>query len=151
MSLEITIIDLKMMVKRGVELFILKFSEPLQRYLLTCQANSTFLGRFFYTGQQQPWTSLQNFKIKSSTPLFTFIFMSKMSYWSTFKFWLNYRHCLSQKWYFVIKIALTYCEKKLFEWSRKTCEIWEWKLRIYKKFEITKTIYSNSKMSEQFW
>ena len=44
---------------------------------------------------------------------------------------------ISQKWYFVTKIVLTYCEKKLFLWSRKT-------------FEITRTIYSNSEKSEQF-
>ena len=52
-SLEIDIFDLKMMVKSGLEFFILKLNEPLQRYLLTCQANSAFLGRFFSTGQQQ--------------------------------------------------------------------------------------------------
>ena len=34
-----------MMVKSGLEFFILKFSKPLQRYLLTCQANSAFMGR----------------------------------------------------------------------------------------------------------
>ena len=51
-SLEITIFDLKMMVKSDLEFFILKFPEPLQRYLLTCQANSASLGRFFCTGQQ---------------------------------------------------------------------------------------------------
>ena len=52
-SLEITIFDLKMMVESDLEFFILKFTEPLQRYLLTCQANSAFLGRFFCTRQQQ--------------------------------------------------------------------------------------------------
>ena len=52
-SLEIDIFGLKMMVKSGLEFFILKFTEPLQRYLLTCKANSSFLGRFFCTGQQQ--------------------------------------------------------------------------------------------------
>ena len=31
----------------------MKFHEPLQRYLLTCQANSAFLGRIFCTGEQQ--------------------------------------------------------------------------------------------------
>ena len=36
-----------MMVKHGLEFFILKFTKPLQRYLLTCQANLAFLGRFF--------------------------------------------------------------------------------------------------------
>ena len=40
------------LVKSGLE-FILKFTEPLQRYLLACQANSALLGRFFGTGQQQ--------------------------------------------------------------------------------------------------
>jgi hypothetical protein len=35
-----------MMVKSGLEKIILIFHEPLQRYLLTCQANSAFMGRF---------------------------------------------------------------------------------------------------------
>jgi hypothetical protein len=48
-----TISGLKMMAKSGLEKIILKFHEPLQRYLLTSQANSAFLGRFFCTGQQQ--------------------------------------------------------------------------------------------------
>ena len=52
-SLEIDFFGLKMLVKSGLDFFILKFTEPLQRYLLTCQANSAFLGRFFCTGQQQ--------------------------------------------------------------------------------------------------
>ena len=43
---------LKMMVKISLDFFILKFYVPLQRYLLTCQANSAVLGRFFCTGQQ---------------------------------------------------------------------------------------------------
>ena len=45
-----TIFGLKMMMKRGIEFFILKLNEPLQRYLLTCQADSAFLGRFFALG-----------------------------------------------------------------------------------------------------
>ena len=36
--LKLTFSSLKMMVKSGLE-FILKLTEPLQRYLLTCQAN----------------------------------------------------------------------------------------------------------------
>ena len=51
---------------------------------------------------------------------------------------------------FVTKIVLTYCEKKLFYWSRKTFETRGWRLRICKFFEITRTIYSNSERSEQF-
>ena len=54
------------------------------------------------------------------------------------------------KWYFVTKIVLTYCEKKLFEWLRKTFEIRDWRPRIFKHFEITRTIYSNSEWSKQF-
>ena len=55
-----------------------------------------------------------------------------------------------QQWYFVTKIVLTYCEKKLFLWSRKTFEIQGWRLRICKIFEITRKIYSNIERSEQF-
>ena len=55
-----------------------------------------------------------------------------------------------QKWYFVAKIVLTYCEKKMFEWSRKTFESRGWKPRICKSFEITRTICSKSERSEQF-
>ena len=69
---------LKMMVKSGLEKIILKFHGGLQRYLLTCQANSAFLGRFFCTGQQQLWRPSWNFKIIFSRPLFTIIFKPKM-------------------------------------------------------------------------
>ena len=54
------------------------------------------------------------------------------------------------EWYFVTKIVLNYCEKKLFQWFRKTFEIQSWRPRICKIFEIIRTIYSNSKRSEQF-
>ena len=60
------------MVKSGLEI-ILKFTEPLQRYLLTCQANSALLGRFFCTGQQQLWRGSVYLEI-NSRPLFTIIF-----------------------------------------------------------------------------
>ena len=73
-----SISGLKMMVKSGLECFILKFTEPLQRYLLTCQANSAIMGRFFCTGQQQLWRGTQDFKIKNSRPLFNIIFKPKM-------------------------------------------------------------------------
>ena len=77
LSLEINIFDLKMLAKSGLEFFILRFTESLQRYLLTCQANSAFLGRLFCTGQQQLWRGSLNFKI-FFRPLFTIIFKSKM-------------------------------------------------------------------------
>ena len=38
---------------------------------------------------------------------------------------------------------------KLFYWSRKNFEIQGWRPRIYKNFEITRTICSNSERSEQ--
>ena len=63
------------MVKSGLE-FILKLTEPLQRYLLSCQANSAILGRYFCTGQQQLWRGSVNFKM-NSRPLFTIIFKLK--------------------------------------------------------------------------
>ena len=50
---KITMLGLKRMVKSGLEICILKLTEPLQRYLLSCQANSAILGRYFCTGQQQ--------------------------------------------------------------------------------------------------
>ena len=55
---------LKMMMKSSLEKIILKFLGGLQRYLLTCQANSALLGRFFCTGQKQLWRGLVNFKKK---------------------------------------------------------------------------------------
>ena len=62
--------------------------------------------------------------------------------WTTIKY-------LVQKWYFVTKIVLTYCNKKLFQWSRKSYEMKSWRPRICKFFEINRTIYSNSERSEQ--
>ena len=55
---------------------------------------------------------------------------------------------IPSQWYFVTKIVLTYCKKKL--WSRESFEIRGWRPRICKIFEITRTIYSNSERSEQF-
>ena len=40
--------------------------------------------------------------------------------------------------------------KKMLQWSKKTFEIRGWKPRIFKIFEITRTIYSNRERSEQF-
>ena len=66
------------MVKSSLEKNVLKFHGGLQRCLLTCQANSAFLGRFFCIGQQQLWRPSWNFKIFFSWPLFTIIFKPKM-------------------------------------------------------------------------
>ena len=40
--------------------------------------------------------------------------------------------------------------KKMLYWSRKTFQIQGWRPRICKKFEIARTIYSNSEKKEQF-
>ena len=49
-----------------------------------------------------------------------------------------YQNCSDLLWE---KIALV---------IKKTFEIWGWRWRIFKIFEITRTIYSNSERSEQF-
>ena len=66
------------------------------------------------------------------------------------------------KWYFVSEIFLTCCEKIVFCYQNCSDLLWEkivlvieknfWisRLRIFKIFEITRTIYSNSERSEQF-
>ena len=41
---------LKTVMKSGLEKNILKFNDGLQKFLLTCQANSAFLVRFFFLG-----------------------------------------------------------------------------------------------------
>ena len=52
---------------------------------------------------------------------------------------------LCYNWYFVTKIVLTYGEKKMFQWSKKTFEVRGWRPRICKFFEINRT----SERSEQ--
>ena len=64
---------------------------------------------------------------------------------------LNLRGVL-WKWYFVTKIVLTYCERKIvLVIKKKNFEIRGWRPRICKNFEITRTICLNSERSEQFW
>ena len=52
------------MVKSGLDFIILKFTKPLQTYLLTCQANSAFLGRFFLTWAAATLKGLGEFQNK---------------------------------------------------------------------------------------
>ena len=54
------------------------------------------------------------------------------------------------KLYFVIKIVITYCEKKMLKWLRKTFEFRGWRPRIFKIFKVTWTIYSNNERTKQF-
>ena len=60
------------------------------------------------------------------------------------KIWILVKFVLD--WYFVTKIVLTYCEKKIFQ------SFWNSRLKDenFKIFEITRIIYSNSERSEQF-
>ena len=67
------------MVKSDIEFFILKFTKPLQRYLLICQAKSALLGSFFLHWAAATLKGLGEFQNKNSRPLFTIIFKSKMS------------------------------------------------------------------------
>ena len=48
-------------------------------YLLTCQANSAFLGKIFLHWAAATLEGLGEFRIKNSRPLFTINFKSKMS------------------------------------------------------------------------
>ena len=58
-----------MMVESVLEVFILKFIEPLQRYQLTRQANSAFLGGSFFATLKGPGV-FQNKKILEHFPSF---------------------------------------------------------------------------------
>ena len=99
----------------------LKFTEPLQRYLLTCHANSSFLARFFCTGQQQLWRGSVNFKIKISRPIFTIIFKPKMSI-----SWLEILvHLLKEFYVFWIYKELQNNETGKIYWKRLIFTVWK--------------------------
>ena len=49
-----------------------------------------------------------------------------------------------KKWYFVLEIVFTYFEKNYYKF-------WGWRPRIFKLFETTQKIYSNSRKSEHLW
>ena len=78
MSLEIDIIDLKMMVKSGLEFFILKFTEPLQSCCCPVQKNLPRKAELAWQAIQQISLNFREFQNKNSRPLFTIIFKSKM-------------------------------------------------------------------------
>ena len=59
-------------------------------------------------------------------------------------------NCNIHQWYFVTKIFLTYCEKKIVVVIKKNFWNWGSRPRICKNFKIPRTIYSNSERSEQF-
>ena len=53
------------------------------------------------------------------------------------------------KWYFVTKIVLAHCEKKCSSDQEKLLKFVAEGREFQKKIEITRTIYSNSKKSQQ--
>jgi hypothetical protein len=63
---------------------------------------------------------------------------------------LDIRRRKCNKWYFVSKIVLTYCEKKWSSDWEKLLKIGGWRPRVCKSFEISLTIYSNNERSEPF-
>ena len=55
-----------------------------------------------------------------------------------------------EEWYFVIKIVLTYCEKKCFSDQEKNLKFEAEGREFEKHFVMTTAIYSSSESSEQF-
>ena len=94
----------------------------------------------------EPIISISVRKFQYTFLLVTFVLQTTLTRSKQTSYYLK---CF-EKWYFVTKIVLTFCVKKLFKWSRKTLEIRGWRPRGCKMFEITRTIYSNSERSEQF-
>ena len=67
-----------MMVKSGLEFFILKFSEPLQSCCCPMQKNLPRKAELAWQVSRYLSMGSLNFKIKNSRPLFTIIYKSKM-------------------------------------------------------------------------
>ena len=94
-------------------------------YLFSCKHSGTYSLNF---PPSQCWLGYSNDGVSPVSPVFFFGVIRFPSY-------------VDKKWYFVTKIVLTYCEKKSSSDREKPfCKI----------FEITRTIYSNIKRSEQF-
>ena len=66
------------------------------------------------------------------------LYVRKGDFQETFVNFLSTQAWEPSQWYFVTKIVLNLCEKKLLWWSRKTFENLGWRPRICKHFEITK-------------
>ena len=77
-DLETNIFELKMMMKSGLEFFILKSYQPLQSCCCPVQKNLPRKAELAWQVSRYLRRGQQNFKIKNSRPLFTIIFSSKM-------------------------------------------------------------------------
>ena len=74
--LKLTFFWLKMVVKSGLELFIFKFTEPLQSCCCPVQKNLPSRAELAWQVSRYLWRGSVNFKI-NSRPLFTIIFKAK--------------------------------------------------------------------------
>ena len=77
-DLETNIFELKMMMKSGLEFFILKSYQPLQSCCCPVQKNLPRKAELAWQVSRYLRRGQQNLKIKNSRPLFTIIFSSKM-------------------------------------------------------------------------
>ena len=77
-GLETNIFELKMMVKSGLEFFVLKFYQPLQSCCYPVQKKLPRKAELAWQVSRYLRRGQQNFKIKNSRPFFTIIFSSKM-------------------------------------------------------------------------
>ena len=84
-------------------------------------------------------------KFKVFLDVFEKLFTSCNTYWQlTSCYYLEPARLLIRNGILLPKLFWPTVRKKNFKWSRKTFEIWGWRLRIWKHFKITRTIYSNS-------
>ena len=130
---------LKMMVKSGLDKNILKFHVPLQRYQLTSQANSAFLGSFFCTGLQQLWRGTMNFNKKISRPLCSLSFLSPKGSFQDLnqKIWKEWATCSN----FLLRVVIWHISLKCIEFSDKKLPLlckallgttWSWHMILQK-------------------
>ena len=77
-GLETNIFGLKVIMKSGLELFILKFQQLLQSCCCPVQKNLPRKAELAWQEQQVSLKGLVEFQIKNSRPLFTIIFKPKM-------------------------------------------------------------------------
>ena len=113
-----------------------KFKSPF--FTKKNAASLKFLSPFWST-QGQQWPQFYNCKVTYNA-----MQSCTVEYFSQNKF--NFQ----KTWYSLTKIVLTYNEKKIDLVIKKNFWIRGWRRRIWKNFEITRAIYSNSEGSEQF-
>ena len=104
LCLEIATFELKMMVKIGLEFFILKFSEPLQSCYCPVQKNLPRKAELARQVSRYLWRGSVNFKIKNSRSFFIIISSQKCQFQDS-RFLSTYR--MSPSWCDVDRKAFT--------------------------------------------